>query len=350
MASAHRRRFDYNDALSDLPPTRDTLRLLLAPMEGLLDDVLRAVLSRLGGYDCAVSEFARVSGSVLPHRCFRRIVPELDHGSRAVGGMPVRVQLLGSDPEMIAASAASLAELAPAAVDLNFGCPAPTVNRNRGGAILLDEPELLHQIALAVRSALPAHIALTAKMRLGVTDKGRALDCARALVAGGAAELVVHARTKIEGYRPPAHWEWVGRIADVVAVPVVANGEVWNQHDWVRCRAVSGVPDVMLGRGAVTDPFLARRIRLGEDDDAGVRALEWAALKPLIAEFRDRVVVKVAARHAPGRIKQWLNMLRRRYEQADALAAEIRGLKTLAEIDRVFAQQRIAVEPGRIAA
>lgn len=350
MASTRRVRFDYNGCPFDLLPTRDTLRLLLAPMEGLLDDVLRAVLSRIGGYDCAVSEFARVSGSVLPHRCFRRIVPELDHGSRAVGGMPVRVQLLGSDPAAMADSAARLAELAPAGVDLNFGCPAPTVNRHRGGAILLDEPEVLHQIALAVRAALPLHIPLTAKMRLGVADKARALDCARALVEGGAVELVVHARTKEEGYRPPAHWEWVGRIADVVDVPVVANGEVWTAQDWARCRAVSGVPDVMLGRGAVTDPFLAHRIRLGQTDDAGVRAVEWETLKPLIAEFRSRVVIKVEPRHAPGRIKQWLNMLRRRYEQADALAAEIRGLKTLAEIDRVFARHRIVDELDQVAA
>ncbi|MCK9260447.1 MAG: tRNA-dihydrouridine synthase [Azoarcus sp.] len=326
------------------------MRLLLAPMEGLLDDVLRAVLSRIGGYDCAVSEFARVSGSVLPHRCFRRIVPELDHGSRAVGGMPVRVQLLGSDPVAMADNAAQLALLAPAAVDLNFGCPAPTVNRHRGGAVLLDEPELLHDIARAVRAALPADMALTAKMRLGVVDKGRALECAQALTAGGASEIVVHARTKAEGYRPPAHWEWVGRIADVVSVPVVANGEVWTTADWARCRAVSGATDVMLGRGAVSDPFLARRIRLGQDDDAGVRAAEWAVLEPLIAEFRNRVVAKVAAHHAPGRIKQWLNMLRRRYEQAEALYMQIRPLKTLAAIDQVLVSRGILGEPGLLAA
>lgn len=331
-------------------PTRHTVRLLLAPMEGLLDDVLRAVLSRVGGYDCAVSEFARVSGSTLPHRCFRRIVPELDNGSRAVGGMPVRVQLLGSDPVAMAANAAQLAMLAPAAVDLNFGCPAPTVNRHRGGAVLLDEPELLHDIASAVRAALPAGMALTAKMRLGVTDKGRALECAQALTDGGASELVVHARTKVEGYRPPAHWEWVGRIADVVAVPVVANGEVWTAEDWARCREVSGVADVMLGRGAVTDPFLARRIRIAQPDSAEVRAAEWAELTPLIAEFRDRVVLKVAAHHAPGRIKQWLNMLRRRYAEAETLYMLIRPLKTLVEIDRVLAACQIVADNDRLAA
>lgn len=340
---------DYNARLSTAP-TEFTLRLLLAPMEGLLDDVLRAVLSRIGGYDCAVSEFARVSGSVLPHRCFRRIVPELDHGSRAVGGMPVRVQLLGSDPAALADNAAHLALLGPAAVDLNFGCPAPTVNRHRGGAVLLDEPELLCRIATTVRAALPGELALTAKMRLGVNDKGRALECALALEQGGAAELVVHARTKVEGYRPPAHWEWVARIADVVSVPVVANGEVWTADDWARCRAVSGVSDVMLGRGAVTDPFLAHRIRFGQDDDAGVRADEWVQLLPLLGEFRQRVAAKVAAHHAPGRIKQWLNMLRRRYEDAEVLYQAVRPLKTLAEIDRVFAAGGILSAPGRLAA
>ena len=350
MARAGADAIDYNRTLSKPPPTRETLRLLLAPMEGLLDDVLRAVLSRIGGYDCAVTEFARVSGTLLPARYFRRIAPELDHGSRAVGGMPVRVQLLGSDPALMADNAARLGVLAPHGVDLNFGCPAPTVNRHRGGAVLLDEPELLHDIARAVRRALPAHIPLTAKMRLGVADTARALECARALAEGGAAELVVHARTKVEGYRPPAHWEWVGRIADVVAVPVVANGEVWSAEDWARCRAVSGAADVMLGRGAVADPFLARRIRLGLAVDAEVRAAEWAMLAPLLAEFRDRVVAKVEARHAPGRIKQWLNLLRRNYPQAAALYDEVRALRTLAEIDVVFARRGVVAEGGEAGA
>lgn len=326
------------------------MRLLLAPMEGLLDDVLRAVLSRIGGYDFAVSEFVRVTDTVLPHRCFRRIVPELNHGSRAVGGMPVRVQLLGSDPQVLADNAAHLAALAPAAVDLNFGCPAPTVNRHRGGAVLLDEPELLHAIARAVRKALPPELALTAKMRLGVADKGRALECAQALSDGGVSELVVHARTKAEGYRPPAHWEWVGLIADVVPVPVVANGEVWTREDWLRCRAVSGVADVMLGRGAVSDPFLARRIRTEAVDDELVRAAEWASLLPLLAEFRDRVVAKVVAKHVAGRIKQWCNLLRRRYVQAEALYQDLRPLSALVDIDQVLTRHGAVAVADRMAA
>ena len=156
------------------------MRLLLAPMEGLLDEVLRAVLTHSGGYDYAVTEFARVSGTVLPARFFRRLAPELNTASRTLGGTPVHVQLLGSDPACMGDSAAQLASLAPAGVDLNFGCPAQTVNRHRGGAVLLDDPELLHRIAVAVRAAVPATIALSAKMRLGVGDTGRAIECAQA--------------------------------------------------------------------------------------------------------------------------------------------------------------------------
>lgn len=321
------------------------MRLLLAPMEGLLDDVLRAVVTPCGGYDHAVTEFVRVSGTLLPPRSFRRTAPELDHGSRTAGGTPLRVQLLGSDPACMADNAAQLALLAPAGIDLNFGCPAPTVNRHGGGAALLDQPELMHRIVAAVRAALPAQLPLSAKMRLGTEDAGRALEAAQALAAGGLDLLVVHARTRAESYRPPAHWEWVGRIAAAVEVPVIANGEVWSAADWQRCRALAGVPDVMLGRGAVADPFLASRIRAGmlQAPDAGVRAAEWARLKPMLGEFRRRALHKLPSRHVPGRIKQWLNLLRRNYVQAETLYAALRSLRTLHDIDRVFVASGIAL-------
>jgi len=322
-------------------------RLLLAPMEGLADDVLREVLTRVEGYDHAVTEFVRVSGSVLPARAFRRTAPELHAGSTTSSGTPVRVQLLGSDPPCMAANAAQLARLNPAGIDLNFGCPAPTVNRHRGGAALLDEPELLHAIAVAVRAAVPRHIPFTAKMRLGVTDTGRALDCARALASGGVEDLVVHARTKTDGYRPPAHWEWVGRIADAVAVPVVANGEVWTEDDWRRCRSVSGARDVMLGRGAVADPFLVRRIREGAAGDVD-RDAEWLELLPLIGEFWSRVLNKVESRHAPGRLKQWLGLLRRNFAQAEILYAELRATKDAPEVAPVLSRHGVPVR--RVAA
>jgi hypothetical protein len=133
-------------------------RLLLAPMEGLVDDVLRDVLTRVGGYDLAVSEFIRVSGNLLPPRSFSAALPGTRTASRTRAGTPLVVQLLGSDPACLADNAAQLVELAPAGIDLNFGCPAPTVNRHGGGATLLADPEQLLRIVAAVRRVVPAEI------------------------------------------------------------------------------------------------------------------------------------------------------------------------------------------------
>ncbi|MBI4987858.1 MAG: tRNA-dihydrouridine synthase [Rhodocyclales bacterium] len=313
-------------------------RLILAPMEGLADDILRDVLTRAGRYDWCVTEFVRVTGTVLPRRSFNRVCPELLNGARTAAGTPVWVQLMGSDPDCLAENAARLAELAPAGIDLNFGCPAPLVNRHRGGAALLDEPELLHRIAAAVRGAVPPGLTVSAKMRLGIDDTARALDCARALEAGGAQELVVHARTRSDGYRPQVRWEWVARIRAAVALPVIANGEVWNVAGWRAIRAATGCSDVMLGRGAVADPFLVERIRgtRAERPDAA----DWLALQPLIADYWAQVLEKLASRHAPGRLKQWLGLLRRNYAGAEALWRRVRESNSVGEISAALAAER----------
>jgi len=316
-------------------------RILLAPMEGLADWVLRDVLTRVGGYDAAVSEFVRVSGSVLPPRAFFRICPELLNGCRTPAGVPLSVQLLGSDPGFMAANAAQLAELGPPGIDLNFGCPAPTVNRHGGGASLLDDPALIGRIVRAVRGAVPAHLPVTAKMRLGLHDTAPALVCARAIEDGGAAQLVVHARTRDEFYRPPAHWEWVARIREAVNIPVVANGEVWTLDDYRRCREVTGCADVMIGRGAVADPFLARRIQASLAGETPVDGDDWPELRGLLALFWLRLPERVLPVHAPGRLKLWLKSLRTRFPQADALYTEVRSLARVDEIDAVLRRHGI---------
>jgi tRNA-dihydrouridine synthase C len=98
--------------------------LLLAPMEGLADFVMRDVLTRVGGVDRCVSEFIRITGSLLPEKVFLRHIPELRHGGCTPSGVPVRAQLLGSDPVSMAENAARLAALGPHGIELNFGCPA----------------------------------------------------------------------------------------------------------------------------------------------------------------------------------------------------------------------------------
>ncbi|MEF7612696.1 tRNA-dihydrouridine synthase [Aquincola sp. MAHUQ-54] len=294
------------------------MRLLLAPMEGLLDFPLRDALTRVGGIDRCVSEFIRVTGTLLPERAFLRVVPELNHGGRTRAGVPVRAQLLGSDPACLADNAARLASLGPAGIDLNFGCPAKVVNRHGGGAALLDEPELIARIVAEVRRAVPAQMPVSAKMRLGFNDDARAIDCAQAIEAGGACELVVHARTKAHGYRPPAYWERIADIRAAVRLPVVANGEVWTVQDARRCLEVSGCQALMLGRGMVADPGLALAVR------GALEPVDWAVLLPLIADFWQLVATRVEPRHRAGRLKQWLNFLRRRHPEAEAAYQAVR--------------------------
>jgi tRNA-dihydrouridine synthase C len=304
-------------------------RLLLAPMEGLLDFDLRETLSAVGGVDRCVSEFIRVTDQLLPPRVFLRLMPELANGSRTRNGTPVRAQLLGSEPAVMADNAARLAEMGAEGIDLNFGCPAPTVNRHRGGAVLLDEPELVHAIVAAVRRSVPATVPVSAKMRLGNRDATRMLEGAQAIALAGAQELVVHGRTKLQGYRPPAWWDQIGLIREALAIPVIANGEVWTVDDARRCIAESGCDALMLGRGMVADPGLARAIR-GEPEPA------WDALQPLIADFWQRIGTRVAPRHRGGRLKQWLNLLRRRYPQAQQAFDTIRSVSDPREIERLM--------------
>lgn len=326
-------------------------RLILAPMEGLADDVLRDVLTSTLAYDWCVTEFVRVTGTVMPHSLYLRMSPELKHGSKTASGTAARVQLLGSDPDMMARNAAHLARLKPAGIDLNFGCPAPLVNRHRGGAALLGEPELLHAIVSAVRAAVPEEIPVTAKMRLGIDDTSRALDCALALEAGGAESLVVHARTKEDGYKPPARWEWLARIREEVRLPLIANGEVWRVQDYLDIRAVSGCEDVMLGRGAVADPLLASRIRRTLSDTAPEDAMQdWETVRSLIARFWLLANRKLAPQHTPGRLKQWLGLMRRAYPQAEALYADLRPLRHADAISPVLRRHGIAVSEDRAAA
>ena len=323
----HRRFLHYPTLLTRRMTTAPrATTLLLAPMEGLLDFTLRDILTRAGGVDRCVSEFIRVTGTLLPERVFTRVVPELNHGGRTPAGVPVRAQLMGSDPHCLAENAQRLASLGPHGIDLNFGCPAKVVMRHGGGAALLDDPALLERIVSAVRRAVPAAMPVSAKMRLGVNDASRALECAQALAAGGADELVVHARTRADGYTPPAYWERIAPIRAALSIPVVANGEIWSVADALRCREVSGCDALMLGRGMVCDPGLALAIRAGALLAPGEPGLAWDDLQPLVAEFWRLVSCHIEPRARAGRLKQWLNYLRRRHTQADAAYAAVRTI------------------------
>lgn len=312
------------------------MQLILAPMQGLVDDVMRDLLTRIGGFDECVSEFVRITHTVHSRQTWLKHIPEIACGNRTPAGVPCAVQLLGSDAENMALNALEAVRFGADKIDLNFGCPAPTVNKHKGGAVLLKEPELIHHIVRTLRRSLPDHIPLTGKMRLGFEDKTPALECAAAIADGGACGLTVHARTKVEGYEPPAHWEWVRKIRESVQIPVTANGDVFSLQDYLDIKEVSGCGSVMLGRGAVMRPDLARQIKQFECGQTVTEA-DFVEIAGWINLFFDLCLAKEANNKYPvARLKQWLGMMKKVYPQAQELFERIRTLKEADEVKNVL--------------
>src|SRR5579871_6047564 len=129
----------------------DVPALVLAPMEGVADAPMRTFLSERGGFTFCVAEFLRISQGVPGVRAFQKHVPELGHGALTPAGIPVQVQLLGGDPAKLARAALVAVRAGARGVDLNFGCPARTVNCHDGGATLLKYPERIREIVATVR-------------------------------------------------------------------------------------------------------------------------------------------------------------------------------------------------------
>lgn len=306
------------------------MRIVLAPMEGVLDHLMRDLLTKVGGYDLCVTEFVRVVDLLISDRAFLRYCPELNnakvYGATTKSGTPVRVQLLGQNPTCMADNAAKAIELGSQGIDINFGCPAKMVNKNRGGAILLKDPENLYQIVSAIKQTVPVDAIVSAKIRLGYEDKSLAIENAQAIESAGASELTVHARTKIEGYRPPAHWEWIAKIKQRIDIPVIANGDIFNENDALKCREISGCQDIMVGRGALMIPNLAQLIK----QQAPV--MSWYDVQALLLDYTRCETYGDKSKYYPNRIKQWLKYLKLQYREADTLFQEIRTLKTAADI------------------
>lgn len=302
------------------------MKVLLAPMEGVIDAPLRDLLTRLGGFDLCVTEFLRVTDRLFPAKAFRRICPEMDHGSHTPAGTPVLLQLLGGDAGVMAENAHKACELGAYGIDINFGCPSKFVTRKDGGSILLNEPERVHEIVKAVRSAVPAGIGVSAKIRLGYEDTSLALVNAQAVEDAGADFITVHGRTRRDGYRSPARWEWLGLIRETLAIPVVANGDVRCVEDYWRCRDVSGCEDVMIGRGAVSSPDLASRIQHSRQG-THIERMVWADVKSLLLELGEKMADERHGRHVASRLKQWLNMLRQEYSEATECFTRLRQIQ-----------------------
>lgn len=306
------------------------MRVLLAPMEGVLDHLMRDLLTKIGGYDLCITEFVRVVEHVISDKAYFRACPELKnanaYGCTTQAGTPVRVQLLGQHANCMGDNAAKVIELGSHGVDINFGCPAKMVNKNRGGAILLKDPENLYQIVRAIKNAVPNDAIVSAKIRLGYEDKNLAIENSQAIEAAGASELTVHARTKVEGYKPPAHWQWIAKIKQSINIPVIANGDIFSAENAQKCREISGCEDIMIGRGALMLPNLGQVVK------QQASAMPWAEVQQLLLNYTQDETYGYKSKYYPNRIKQWLKYLKLEYGEADKLFQEVRCLKTAQDI------------------
>ncbi len=312
-------------------------------MEGVVDPVVRQLFSALGGIDYCVTEFLRITSNLYPNKVFYKNCPELHNSSRTTSGTPVFLQILGSDLITMAENAHKAAELGAFGIDINFGCPAKTVNRHDGGAALLREPERVFKVVESVRRAVPSHIPVTAKVRLGFHDKSQCSEIAQAAELGGAYWLTVHARTKLEGYKPPAHWEFIALMKEKVSVPLIANGDIWSSEDHLTCQQVSGCSDTMIGRGLMAKPDLARQIKFGE------APLSFLALEPLLHAFVKESSQWRGNHYAVTRCKQFCKLLARTYPEARDLFENIKRLQNINDLEnqlKIFFTKNLLLSPS----
>ena len=299
----------------------DEPALILAPMQGLTDAPMRAFQSESGAFTFAVSEFLRINSEVLSKKVIYRYVPELLQGGTTPSGLPVQVQLLGGDAERMAESALVAYRAGAKAIDVNFGCPAPTVNRHDGGATLLKHPARIRAIIAAIRAALPPEIPVSAKLRLGWDSLDSIDENAEMAAEGGAAWITIHGRTRIQGYRPPAYWNPIGVVRARLGIPVVANGDIWSLEEFRRCREETGCIHFMLGRGALANPHLPCQVAgelgivprqpLTQADSKSRADADWIpALRRLIT-LTETPAGKGSGGLMLCRLKQWLNLAHR---------------------------------------
>jgi tRNA-dihydrouridine synthase C len=266
-------------------------------MEGVTDRTFRGAVLDLGHVGAACTEFVRVSSSPVPAHVIRRSLGDPRTAA------PVAVQIMAPGTEHLAETVAN-AECAGAAwIDLNFGCPVARVCGKGAGSALLADPALVGRIvAEAVRAT---ELPVSAKIRAGIDDTSRLDEIVDAAASSGAAMLTVHGRRRVDGYGDPANWAWiaqaVARWRTRAPGPVCGNGGVESADDARRMMRETGCDLVMIGRGAIADPFVFREFAGGSPagaSEAARFAIGYADLiQPDTAEHRRLGRVKQLVRY-----------------------------------------------------
>jgi len=295
-------------------------KLFLAPMEGVVDPLMRGILTSINSFDLCVVEFIRIIDALLPERVFYRTAPELENNA-FVNSTPIRLQLLGQDPNWMAENAVRAIGLGSHGIDLNFGCPAKAVNKSRGGAVLLKSPSDIYNIVNEVKQAVGKDNITSVKIRLGFDDATLLDEIVDAIVSAKADLLTIHARTKVHGYRPPAFWHYIGEIKRKYDIDLVANGEIWSADNAIKCQQISQTDNLMLGRGILALPNLANVIK---NDEA---PMSWVQVVQLLDRYSQLELNSDKSYYYSSRMKQWLRYLKLQYTEAKVLFEKIKTLK-----------------------
>ncbi len=222
-----------------------------------------AVLSPMDGYsDLPFRSLCRELGSAMSYTEFVKVEDILDRQRYVEEKLsfreeerPLVIQVYGDDPQKILEGALRAEERAPDVIDINMGCPAKTISARGAGVGLMRTPEKIAEIfsLLSKKLAVP----VTGKIRLGWDDDSRNyLEVARIVQDNGGQLIAVHGRTKVQGYGGEADWEAIAEIVDALDIPVIGNGDVRTSADIDRMQRATGCDAVMIGRAAMSNPWI----------------------------------------------------------------------------------------------
>jgi tRNA-dihydrouridine synthase B len=221
----------------------------LAPMAGMTDTAFRRLVKRRGGCGMVVTEMVSAEGLV------RGIDRTLEYAEYTEEERPVSIQIFGGDPVKMADAAQIVEGMGADAVDINMGCPVPKIAKHHAGCSLMREPAHAASIVRAMVDAV--RIPVTVKMRAGWNDQERtAPDLARRVEDAGAAAIAVHGRTAAQSYTGESDWSFIAEVAAGVSIPVFGSGDCVEPGDITRRLQVTGIAGVLVGRGALRNPWI----------------------------------------------------------------------------------------------
>jgi nifR3 family TIM-barrel protein len=316
-----------------LPWFPNAFPLYLAPMAGVTDKIFRQICKRYGA-DVLVTEFVSAEGVFRRNERTREYL-DFDDGERPLG-----VQLFGADPAHMAEAAKQVVDwVAPDFIDLNFGCPVNKVIAKNGGSALLKDCLTLTSVAKAVVQVV-APLPVTAKIRIGWdANSVNAVRVAEILEECGIAALAVHGRTRAQGYSGDADWRVIGEVAEAVTIPIIGNGDLFSAQEVARRHTETKIAGVMIGRAAMSAPWIFRQIKY---------YLVTGELLPA-PELSERwnVIIEHCRRHADdwGDEEQAVRSMRARlmaysknFPEAKALRERFQHVSSISEIERIAHQ------------